>query len=245
VSTWDTIPDQFKDPGGMWTGGYYGAISFGANTDATGGKAPADWADLKDPAYKGKVALNGDPRKAGAAFGGVYAAALGNGGSLDDIGPGIDFFAELKKSGNFVPVEATPATIENGQTPVTLDWDYLQIGYNKEFAGKLTWQVSVPATGKYGSFYAQAINATAPNPFAARLWQEYLFSDEGQLLWLKGFSHPTRFEALSTGGKIPQDLLSQLPSADQYTGVQFATAAQIDAAKAVVAKDWGPKVSGS
>jgi putative spermidine/putrescine transport system substrate-binding protein len=245
VATWATVPDSFKDPTGLWTGDYYGVIAFGANTDATGGKVPGDWADLKDPAYKGKVALNGDPRKAGAAFAGVFAAALGNGGSFDDISPGIDFFAELKKSGNFVPVEATPATVESGQTPVTIDWDYLQIGYTKEFASKLTWKVGIPKTGKYGSFYAQAIPADAPHPNAAKLWQEFLYSDEGQLLWLKGYSHPVRFDDLTKTGKIPANLLSALPAADNYADVKFATQDQIDKAKEIVTKDWGPKVAGA
>ena len=34
----------------------------------------------------------------------------------------------------------------------------------------------------------------SPNPYAARLWEEFLYSDEGQLLWLKGYSHPVRFQ---------------------------------------------------
>ena len=71
------------------------------------------------PAVRGQVALNGNPTQAGAAFGGVWAASLANGGSLDDIGPGIDFFVKLKKAGNFNPVEITPATIQNGETPIS------------------------------------------------------------------------------------------------------------------------------
>ena len=56
----------------------------------------------------GQVALNGNPTQAAAAFGGVWAASLANGGGLDDIGPGIDFFAQVKDVGNFNPVEITP-----------------------------------------------------------------------------------------------------------------------------------------
>ena len=43
---------------------------------------------------------------------------------------------------------------------------------------------------------AQAVNATAPHPWAARLWQEFLYSDQGQILWLKGYAHPARFNDL-------------------------------------------------
>lgn len=236
-SQWDTIPDDLKDADGAWVGDYWGAISLGANTKVAA--LPASWADLKKPEYKGKVALNGDPRESGSAFAGVFAASVANGGSLDDIQPGIDFFKELKDMGNFILVDATPATVANGQTPVTIDWDYLQLAYGKEFKSNITWEVTVPADAVVANFYCQAINADAPNPFAARLWQEFLYSDEGQLLWLKGFSHPVRFQDLSDRGVIPQDLLDALPSADLYTDVQFPTPEQNDAATKVIADGWG------
>lgn len=240
-SQWDTIPDDLKDADGFWVGDYWGVVSLAANTKVAA--LPEAWEDLKKSEYKGKVALNGDPRESGSAFAGVLAAAVANGGSLDDIQPGIDFFAELKEMGNFILVDATPATVANGQTPVTIDWDYLQIAYGDEFAGNITWEVTVPADAVVGNFYCQAINADAPHPFAARLWQEFLYSDEGQLLWLKGYSHPARFEDMSERGVVPQDLLDKLPSADLYENVEFPTQEQSDKAKEVIAEGWA-KVGG-
>jgi len=242
-SNWATIPDSMKDPNGLWYGDYFGVIALGANRDVV--KAmPQSWADTKKPEYKGQVALNGDPRRAGAAFAGVWSAALANGGSLDNIQPGIDFFAELKKMGNFIPVDATPATVQSGQTPITADWDYLQIGYNKQFAGKIKWEVGLPKDGIFGNYYAQAISATAPHPYAARLWQEFLFSDEGQVLWLKGFAHPARFNDLVSRNVVPQDLMAKLPPAEPYKQVRFPTVVQNDKAKQLIAAQWGPKVTG-
>jgi putative spermidine/putrescine transport system substrate-binding protein len=242
VSTWDTIPDNMKDADGFWWADYWGVVAFGANEAVVA--APKAWADLKKPEYKGKVALNGDPRESGSALAGVTACALANGGSLEDITPGIDFFAELKKMGNFIPVDATPATVSSGQTPVTVDWDYLQLAYGKEFEANVTWVVSVPTDGVFGNFYCQAINKDAPHPFAARLWEEFLYSDEGQLLWLKGFTHPARFQDMEARGVIPQDLLDQLPPAQSYETVQFPTPEQSEAQSALVAAQWGPKVAG-
>ncbi len=243
VSTWDTIPDSLKDPDGLWVGDYWGAIAFGANTDVIP-NVPASWEDLLKPEYERRVALNGDPRESGSALSAVYAASLASGGSLDDIEPGIDFFAELANIGNFIAVDATPATVASGETPITIDWDYLQIAYGDEFEGQITWQVSVPSDAVFGGHYCQAINATAPHPFAARLWQEFLYSDEGQLLWLKGYSHPARFEDLSARGVIPQELLDKLPPAESYTNVEFPNAEQNEAAAALVAEQWGQKVTG-
>src|SRR3954466_2221376 len=152
--------------------------------------------DLLGKGFKGKVALNGDPTQAGAAFSGVMMASLGSGGSADDIAPGVDFFSKLKKAGNFLPVDPTPATVESGQTPVVIDWDYLNVAQGAKLKGKMDWKTVVPDNAVLGSYYVQAINADAPHPAAARLWQEFLYSDEGQNLWLKGGARPVRADAM-------------------------------------------------
>jgi putative spermidine/putrescine transport system substrate-binding protein len=173
--------------------------------------APQTIADLLKPAYKGKVAVNGDPTQAGAAFSGVAMAALGNGGSADDISKGVDFFAQLKKAGNFLPVDPTPATIESGQTPVVIDWDYLNVAQGAKLKGKVPWQTVVPANAVLGSYYVQAINKDAPHPAAARLWQEFLYSDEGQNLWLKGGARPVRADVMAKAGTIDKTAYGALP----------------------------------
>lgn len=236
-----TVPRAMKDGRGFWTGDYWGVISFGANLSIVN-KVPSDWSDLLTANYK--VALNDDPRKANAAFSGVFAASLANGGSLNDITPGIDFFAKLAKAGKFQAINVTPQTIASGQTPVTLDWDYNQLGFKKT-STNFKWDVTVPKTGAYGGYYCQAINATAPHPWSARLWEEFLYSDQGQLLWLKGFAHPARFPDLVARKVIPAALLKALPPASLYAGVKFASLSQISKAKAIVAAQWGPKVLGA
>jgi putative spermidine/putrescine transport system substrate-binding protein len=243
VTSFKKIPRAMRDNRGFWIGDYWGVIGFGANLDVVK-QVPADWSDLMKPEYKGKVALNDDPRKANAAFSGVFAASLANGGSLSDIQPGIDFFAKLKQIGNFVPINVTGQTVASGQTPVTIDWDYLQFGYTKSYKG-VNWHVGVPKSGVYGGYYCQAISATAPHPFAARLWEEFLYSDQGQLLWLKGYAHPALFADLAARKVIPSSLLKALPDPGAYAGVKFASLKQIDNAKQKVAEQWGPKVLGA
>ena len=241
VTNFRTIPRAMKDGRGFWTGDYWGVMSFGANLSVVD-KVPTDWSDLLTA--NAKFALNDDPRKANAAFSGVFAAALANGGSLNDIGPGIDFFAKLNKAGKFQAVNVTPQTVASGQTPITMDWDYNQLAYKKIYTN-FKWGVSVPKTGAYGGYYCQAINATAPHPWAARLWEEFLYSDQGQLLFLKGFAHPARFPDLVARKVIPKALLAALPAPSLYAGVKFASLTQIANAKAKVAAEWGPKVLGA
>jgi putative spermidine/putrescine transport system substrate-binding protein len=240
VSEFATIPRAMKDTRGYWTGDYWGAISIGYNANLVN-PAPTTWKDLLNPAYKGKVALNGSPLTSGSAVAGVFSAALANGGSLSNVGPGIDFFAQLKSSGNFIPVQSTPQTVASGQTPISIDWDYLNLGYVKEFPAA-NWKVTIPADGVYGAYYCQAINAHAPHPWSARLWEEFLYSDQGQLLWLKGYSHPARFQDLAARKVIPKALLTALPSASLYAKVKFASSGQQTAAKALIASQWPAKI---
>jgi putative spermidine/putrescine transport system substrate-binding protein len=242
VATFGSIPAAQKDSKGQWYQDYGGYVSIGCDAKRVA-KCPKTFADLLDPAYKGKVALNGDPTKAGAAFGAVYAAALANGGSFDNIQPGIDYFAKLKAIGNFNPVAEKPATIESGETPIAIDWDYLNAGYANEFKSKgVDWQVSVPSDGKYAQYYAQAINKDAPHPAAARLWQEYLYSAEGQNLWLKGYARPVLMDAMSQNGTLDKAAAAALPT---VTGTpSFPSDAQQTQAKQVVIQGWSKAVGG-
>ena len=102
VTTWADIPTTEKDPGGLWYSDYGGYISIGCNAAKVGGTCPKTIKGLNNPAYKNKVALNGDPTSANAAFEAVWAAALANGGSATNIQPGIDFFHKLNQDGIFM-----------------------------------------------------------------------------------------------------------------------------------------------
>ncbi|MBO0681310.1 ABC transporter substrate-binding protein [Mycolicibacterium sp. S2-37] len=206
VATFGDIPEQFKDPDGTWVNDYGGYMSIGYDSS----KVPdvTDVADLLKPEFQGKVALNGDPTTASAAANGVLMAAIANGGSADDLAPGVEFFAELKQAGNFLPVDPTPATIESGQTPVVIDWDYLNAAETKKLP---SWKVFVPNNALVGGYYFQAINKGGPHPAAARLWQEFLYSDEGQNLFLEGGARPVRAEPMEKAGTIDKALLDALP----------------------------------
>jgi len=206
VETWDDIPDDFKDADGTWVNDYGGYMSIGYDSSVV--PEVTSVKDLLKPEFKGKVALNGDPTQAGAAFSGVMMAAIANGGSADDIAPGVEFFTQLKKAGNFLTVDPDSSTIEQGTTPVVIDWDYLGAA---AAANVDTWKTVVPEEAVVAGYYFQAINADAPHPAAARLCQEFLYSDEGQNLRLKGGARPVRGDAMAEAGTIDADLWSALP----------------------------------
>jgi putative spermidine/putrescine transport system substrate-binding protein len=242
VQVFDKIPEGQKEPTGLWVNDYGGYVSIGCDAKKIA-NCPTSYADLLKPEYKGKVAMNGNPTKSGSAFAGVYAASIASGGSYDDIQPGIEFFKKLKAAGNYNPVETTPATIEKGETQISIDWDYNNSAYAPQMAAKgLDWKVNVPSDGKYFQMYAQAVNKDAPHPAAARLWQEYLYSAEGQNLYLKGFARPVLLPSMTTDGTVDKAAAEKLP---QVEGTPtFPSSEQVDAAKAKLASGWDAAISG-
>ncbi|MBW0118066.1 ABC transporter substrate-binding protein [Pseudonocardia abyssalis] len=240
VQTWDSIPEGNKAADGAWVNDYGGFVSIGCNAGLVA-TCPQTFADLTKPEYAGQVALNGDPTSSASAFAGVWAAALAGGGSLDDITPGLTFFGQLADSGNLLLVDPTPATIESGQTPIVLDWDYLNLTQADKVAASFEWQVAVPSDGLFAQYYAQAINKNAPHPAAARLWQEFLYSDVGQNLWLAGKARPARLTAMTEAGTADAALVAVLPPVAGEPA--FPTQEQTDAANAVVAQGWAAATS--
>jgi putative spermidine/putrescine transport system substrate-binding protein len=239
VSTWDEIPENIKDADGHWYGDYYGVMSFLVNKDLVK-ETPKDWADLLKSDYAGQVALAGDPRASNQAILAVLAAGL-----AQDAKPGkeagekgLEFFKELNAKGNFVPVIGKSGTLAQGATPIVVMWDYNALAAKDTLAGNPPVDVVVPEKGVLAGVYVQAISAFAPHPNAAKLWMEHLYSDEGQLLWLKGYCHPARFNAMVKAGKVPQDLIDKLPPAASYEKAYFPTLEEVDANKAAVTGGW-------
>ncbi|OBB25595.1 ABC transporter substrate-binding protein [Mycolicibacterium peregrinum] len=235
VATFDDIQENLKDPDGTWVNDYGGFMSIGF--DSTKVPPITSVEDLLKPEYHGKVALNGDPTQAGAAFAGVLMAAVAQGGSADDIAPGVAFFEKLNEAGNFLPLDPTPATIESGQTPVVIDWNYLNGTESQKVPG---WQVIVPHEALVAGYYYQAINKDAPHPAAARLWQEFLFSDEGQNLYAKGGVRPVRADKMILAGTADRAAFGQLPPIDGP--VTVASQAQTDVANKYLADNWAKAI---
>lgn len=237
VSTFDGI--EVKDPEGHWYGGYYGVLAFEVNTDIVK-EVPQDWADLLKPEYANSVALAGDPRAANQAILSVYAAGLSaaGGDASKASEAGLDFFKQLNEKGNFVPVIGKASSLAQGTTPIIVRWDYNALADRDTLNGNPPVEVVVPKSGVLAGVYAQAISAYAPHPNAAKLWLEYIYSDEGQLGFLKGYCHPARFNQLVSEGKVPQDILDKLPPAEAYTKAVFPTLEEQDANKNAVTGGW-------
>jgi putative spermidine/putrescine transport system substrate-binding protein len=238
VLTWKHITASQKGKNGDWFADYGGYVAIGCNSKAVM-RCPTTFKQMLKKGQGYKIGLNGNPTTAGAAFAAVFAAALSNGGSFNNIRPGIKYFQKLNKEGSFVPVTAGPTTVESGQTNIIIWWDYLQASeINSLKAYSKSWKVVIPKDGIYAAYYDQAINAGAPDPAAARLWEEFLYSAQGQNLWLEGEARPIELNYLVASGKANKKALAKLPAAPKGV-TKFPTPAQLNKAAKVVQAEWG------
>jgi putative spermidine/putrescine transport system substrate-binding protein len=239
---WADIAANLKDPNGFWVAEYSGVMSFAVNT-ARAKKVPRTWKELLDPGYKNMIAIDQDPRQAFDAFGAVLSAAYANGGGVANVAPGVEFFAKLKQSGNFIPVKAELASMQTGEAAIAIRWSFLNLADRDAVKAKggPSYEVVIPSDGAVASPYVSVINKWAPHPMSARLFQEYLFSDEGQLGLMQGYATPVRAGKL----KVPADLAAKTPPASALKNVVYLTDLKaLDSAQKVVNDQWGPKVMG-
>ncbi len=239
VLTWSDIPGNAKDANGDYYADYGGYVAIGYNP-AVVKVPPTSFASLTNPAYKHMIGLNNSPTTAGAAFAAVYAAALANGGSFSNIEPGIQYFANLNKIGNFVPTAVGgPTTVQNGTTPILIWWDYLLASEVSPVVKG--FKIVIPSDSSYAAYYDQAISGTAPDPAAARLWEEYLYSTTGQNLWLQGFARPIELPTLIANGTVDKKAENALPPAPSGA-LTFPSDAQQASAENVVSQNWAKQV---
>jgi putative spermidine/putrescine transport system substrate-binding protein len=237
VSTWNDIPVAQKEATGLWAQDYGGYMAIGYSSKFG---TITSMKQLLGPRFKNAVALIGSPTSGEAAMDGVMMASLAEGGSAGNIAPGVSFFQKLSAVGNFSPAQATGATIKAGTTPVVFNWDYLNL---PRYVGVTKWKVFVPRNAILGGYYAQAINKNAPHPAAARLWEEFLYSQAangGQNLWLEGGARPVEQAAMTANGSINTAAAAKLPP---VTGTPvFLTPAQITGAASYLTANWAKAV---
>ena len=267
VQNWKDITPAYKDANGRWYGDYAGVIALSYDTSIP--KAPTSFNDLKDPAFKNMVAIGGDPSGAQEALMSVFAANLANGGTTANVQTGIDYFKALKASGNFVTVLANGQNLLAGAYKVSFSWSFNGPGAvaTAAKAGK-TIKYVIPSDAVIkGTPYIMAIPFNAPHPAAARLWTEFLYSENkgkgsttigstkgmtgskifaaingGQNIWIAGGALPIEYDAMvAKGTNAAAPAGYGIPA-----GAKIVTPspADQDAAKALLKAQW-PAIAGN
>lgn len=214
VSTWDSIPDWAKDPEGRWYVTYTGTNAFLTNPNLTGGEVPESWADIKEGDYMispGNVIGGASSQVA------VLACAIANGGSLDNVQPGIDFFKELAEQGRLDPADPVRDRVATGEVACMLArYDFQCLSWRDEINEadpNMNLVATIPTDGAVTSGYALLFNKWAPHPCAAALGIEYLLSDQGQIERAKSYARPIRSDV-----EIPEDVAAKMLPDSAYEG---------------------------
>jgi putative spermidine/putrescine transport system substrate-binding protein len=230
-ANWAGIPDYAKDAQGRWAAAYWGAMSFLVNADKVK-NVPQTWEDLLKPEYKNMVCMK-DPRSSATAQMIVLASAYAHGGDEANVQPGLDFFKKMIDGKVLNGVSPSSANIQKGECPITIQWDFDALS-NKYNNPNMNLQVVLPTDGTVAGMYIQFVTAGAPHANAARLLNEYEFSDDGQLAYAQGFVHPIRSDV-----QLPADLLAKFPPAAAYSAVHFPKDyVALDKAGTAIADGW-------
>ena len=191
----DEIPEGLKDPAGKWFTIHSGTLGFFVNIDALEGKpVPQSWADLLKPAYKGMVGYL-DPSSAFVGYAGAVAVNRAVGGSLDDFGPGINYFKDLAKNDPIVPKQTSYARVLSGEIPILLDYDFN--AYRAKYKDNANVAFVIPAEGTVVVPYVMSLVKNGPHPEKGKKILDFIMSDEGQKVWANAYLRPIRASALS------------------------------------------------
>jgi len=213
---WDKVPDYAKDPDGNWMCWYTGTISLTVNT-ALIPNVPRTWADLKKPEYKGKLGIS-DPRTTGQGAMLFMAANLAMGGDETNLDPGFKYFKELSDAGIFTPAGPSAANIEKGEVAIGVLWDYNALPLRDKLKAQnppVPLEVVIPSDGTTQAPYCHVINAYAAHPNAAKLFREFILTDEVQIMQAKKYARPIIADL-----QLPKEIADAFPPADQYASVK-------------------------
>lgn len=232
----EKLPEPFRHPSGQWFTIHTLNIAFLVNTKLVK-NVPQSWADLTKPEYKNSVVYL-DPRSTGQGQVVVFGAAFANGGSMDNVTPGIEYLAKLHKAGNVLrTVGTTPyAQFLKGEIPIWIGYenDGLKAKYKDGMGDNVA--VVMPKEASAAAPYAISLVKGGPNPNAGKLWLNYIMTEAGQATFAEGYVRPS-----VPGVKLPESVAAQLPAAPQLKPVDVAKAT---AKKAEVDAAWAKAVLG-
>jgi putative spermidine/putrescine transport system substrate-binding protein len=211
-SSWDKVGDWAKDDTGYFCATYLGVPVFLVNARVVR-NIPQSWNDLLKPEYKNMVCIV-NPQNAALGQNTVLAASYALGGSISNLDAGIHFFSELQRRGNIKTISVNAATLVKGEVPIYITYDFLAKRYQDLAKLFLDLRIVLPKEGSIFAPSALIINKYAPHPKLARAFLDFVMSDEGQLIFAKGYAYPIR--AVEGNLVIPKEIQGKMLPASFY-----------------------------
>lgn len=234
----DQIPQVLKDPEGHWFSIHKGTVVIVVNKRLIK-DVPSGWKDLLKPEYR-KAIVYLDPRTAGIGYAIILATTHALGGDLNNLKPGIEYLASLQKAGNVRMIEKTTEydKFVKGEVPVWLTYDFN--AYRAKYIGGLGEDVAIviPKEGTITAPYAISMVKGSPHPNAAKLWLNFIMSEEGQKIFAEGFVRPI------LDVKYPDTVKDKFLPASEYARAKDINWVRAQEVQAEAAKLWGSMVLG-
>jgi iron(III) transport system substrate-binding protein len=169
------IPAEHRDRDGLYATVRSSLCVIAYNTQlVSSGEAPKSFADLLDPKWKGKI-VKAHPSYSGTIMTSTYQM-------VRELGWG---YLEKLAQQELLQIQSatdTPKKVVLGERPVMADGNESNVLLLKEAGQPI--ELIYPSEGTPSIVQPSAVFAAAPHPNAARLFQSYLFSLEGQELFV-------------------------------------------------------------
>ena len=107
--------------------------------------------------------------------------------------------------------------MEKGEAKIAVLWDYNALPMRDDLASKspaVPIEVVIPSDGTTQAPYCHIINKYAAHPDAAKLFREYILTDEAQILQAQKYARPRQ------GRPDPRRPCRQVPPEAEYGAVK-------------------------
>ena len=230
---WDKIPDNLKDPEGLWWTVHSANISLLVNTAALKGKAvPRSFADLLKPEYKGLVVYD-DPRIQGTAFTFVFGINQLMGGGAD-LNKGFEYLKKLHPNILKYAKENSYNDLVRGEVPIWINAD--GNGLKAKHVDNAPIEVVIPAEGAITMPLVMALVKGAPRPEPAKKYLDWLLSDEAQKLMAEAFFQPVMKVDL------PADLKGKFPPPEAFAKAIVPKLSEMSTQADAIKKRWEQEI---
>lgn len=186
-------PAGIQPTSGYWYNYGLNVTAFAYNTDLVkASEAPKTWSDLLDPKWKGKIGMQDPKSGAGGAY--AWVARMHKVLGEEKWHPFMDAMGkQIARYGQYLPVREA---LVSGEIAIQLA-AYPDFTEPLKLKGaKIDWATPEPTF--FVGLTIQA-NAKAPNPNAAKLFVDFMLTDEGQKIIADAGKIPARPESRPGG----------------------------------------------